>query len=54
MENSHDNAMKGPNIALAAPHPDIEMGILQPTPPVEVRIKSLALLYDCFFIALTI
>ena len=40
--------MKGPNIALAAPHPDIEMGTLQPTPPVEVGIKSLAFLYDCF------
>ncbi|RLN11403.1 hypothetical protein C2845_PM09G21360 [Panicum miliaceum] len=40
MENSHDNDMKGPNIALAAPHPDIEMGILQRTPPVEDGVGS--------------
>jgi len=40
MDNSHNNSMKGPNIALAAPHPDVEMGTLQPTPPVEDGVSS--------------
>jgi len=46
MKNSQDSAMEGGNSALVSDR-DIETGILQPTPQVEVGIRFLNLCIFC-------